>query len=101
MSLDSNLISTIIGAVLTILGGFFATLYLQKRVNKVDPKKLIREKTEKIYELSNQLEFLFIQKAFDITHMDQSKYLEKYMIDDSFILKEDEMIGEMMMLAKL
>lgn len=69
MSLDSNLISTIVGAALTILGGFLATLYLQKRANKVDRKKLMLEKIEKIYDLSNQLESHFIQKAFDITHM--------------------------------
>jgi hypothetical protein len=52
----SNLIPTIVGGMLAIIGGFLATCLTKLMTNRADKRKIIREKLEEIYSLINEME---------------------------------------------
>ncbi len=58
MVLDQNittLLSTVVGGLLAITGGFLATSFSQRMAGKAEKRKLTRERIEELYTLSNQV----------------------------------------------
>ena len=51
-----QLISTIVGASLAVVGGFFSNYIMQNKLKNQDRKKLTREKLEEAYLLANELD---------------------------------------------
>ncbi len=59
MILDQNvttILSTLLGGMLAIAGGFLATGFSQRAAEKTEKRKIAREKTEELYLLSNQVQ---------------------------------------------
>jgi hypothetical protein len=59
MTLDQNitvLLSTVVGGLLAIIGGFFATTLSQRMAEKAEKRKLTHEKTEELYMLAKQMQ---------------------------------------------
>lgn len=57
MALDQNmmtLISTVVGGLLAITGGFLAARFSQRIAEKAEKRKLTRERIEELYTLSSQ-----------------------------------------------
>ncbi len=50
----TSLLSTLLGGILTIAGGFIATYYTQQAFSKSGKKKFLREKLEEIYDLNEE-----------------------------------------------
>jgi hypothetical protein len=58
MVLDQNittLLSTVVGGLLAITGGFLATSFSQRMAGKAEKRKLTRERVEELYALANQV----------------------------------------------
>lgn len=59
MALDQNittLLSTVVGGLLAITGGFLATDFSQRMAEKAEKHKLTHERIEELYTLSNQVQ---------------------------------------------
>jgi len=52
----ATLVAAIVGGVLAIVGGFVGTLFSQKLARDEEKRTVLREKTEEIYKLLNQVE---------------------------------------------
>src|ERR1700682_4625774 len=52
----TNIITTVIGGMLTIIGGFLGVFLTQYINNRSEKRKLIREKTEELHLLINDIE---------------------------------------------
>jgi len=51
----TTLLGTILGGVLAIAGGFVASVFSQRLARDEEKRTVIREKSEKIYQLANEL----------------------------------------------
>src|SRR6266478_4573987 len=51
----TTILSTLLGGVLAITGGFLATSFSQRMAEKAEGRKLARERIEELYTLSTQM----------------------------------------------
>ena len=76
------LIQVLIGGLLTVVGGFTASYFLQSVARKVDKKKLIREKLEQVYILTIQTsEWIKSEMRQTVAPIEKEKTAEKNPVD--------------------
>ncbi len=94
-----TLTAVIIGGVLTILANHFQ----QTRANKAEKNKIVREKIEQIYTLSNYMESYSLRRSFDLAAMSSKQYETKYIFEGEggLVWEEDKTVQQMMMITKL
>jgi hypothetical protein len=64
----ASMITTFIGGMLAIIGGFLATYLMQFLTLRAEKQKLIREKSEELYSLINEIEDKIHLSAIEISY---------------------------------
>src|SRR2546421_11479606 len=104
-SLDATIEAAIIGAVALIigsmLGGFVATFFLHRMTKKAEERKVIRQKIEEIYILSNQMEEFSTSRGLDRIALSNIDFHKKYVVSSNYLLVEDSIVEKMKMIASL
>lgn len=85
--LDQNittLLSTVVGGLLAITGGFLATSFSQRMAEQAEKRKVVREKLEELYTLSNNIqEWVKVQvlRACDIEEVTLHRKVPRWFFD--------------------
>ncbi|SRR6266700_597114 len=66
------IITTFAGGMLAVIGGFLATYLMQFMANRTEKQKLIREKSEELYSLINEIEDKIHLSAIEISYSSKS-----------------------------
>jgi len=94
-------IALLLGSVLTIGGGFIATFFLQKMTSQAEKRKVVRQKIEEIYLLSNRMEEYSITRTIELVNLTKGEYLTKYMATGRYLLEEDATVAKIKMMTSL
>ncbi len=99
----ATILATMLGGILAIIGGFIATYSTQLITGITESRKLVRDKAEELYQLSNEIKekvhllIMFEQKALmDPNYMQDKKY---FVFDHIFELSSK--IDQIEMIANL
>lgn len=94
-------IALLLGSALTIAGGFVASFFLQRRANRDDKRKVVRQKIEEIYLLSNRMEEYSITRAIELVTLRKEEYFIKYMAAGKYLLEEDTTVARIKLITNL
>jgi hypothetical protein len=89
------LLSTVIGGVLVIVGNYFA----HRLINSAEKRKVIRQKIEEMYILTNQMEAYSTKRALEQAVLPPAEFTKKYLTSNNYLFFEDNIIEQMRMLA--
>ncbi len=101
VTIDAALIGAVALIVGSVLGGFVATFFVHVTTSKAEKRKVLRQKNEEIYLLTNQMEEYSTSRAFDQGTLPRAKYTEKYLTSGNNAFVEDNIVEKMKMIASL